>query len=429
MKLLLPLAAVCLAHFVLAAPTTNDECPPKKDPCVSEIMDLSFVVDSSQTVTAEGFKQALNFLSSFLGKFDISPNKVRSSVITYGRGVYTGEAIGFSDYSDKQSLLSAINDIQYQAGGRTDTGAGLEYMLDNQMSQARENVKRVVVVLTDGDSQDGSFTKKAAQRVRDNGIEVFSIGVGPDIAMQELLNIASSPENVIDAKSYDSLNHILNQLRVKICEESDPEPSCRHTPTDLMFVIDSSVSVGEDDFELGLKFITNFLQNFEVNPSTIRVAAIMFGKRVYDEHVINFDDDDNVENISKAISALPWMHGTRTETGKGIDYMVEHFLPYTRPRVPKVAIVITDGESQNNNKTAAAAQQARANGIQMVAVGIGRARTEGGKLNLKELNDIAGSKSSVLLADNYADLTRIKGKLVQQTCKQIDFGYQALMSL
>ena len=55
-----------------------------------------------------------------------------------------------------------------------------------------------------------------------------------------------------------------------------------------MFVIDSSVSVGEADFDLGLDFINDLIQNFEVNPSTVRVAAVMFGSEVYTDQVIEF---------------------------------------------------------------------------------------------------------------------------------------------
>ncbi|KAK3789910.1 hypothetical protein RRG08_015696, partial [Elysia crispata] len=63
--------------------------------------------------------------------------------------------------------------------------------LNNQLPQARPNVRHVLIVLTDGNSQKLDVTKAAADRAAERGLYVFAIGVGNRISEEELHNIAS----------------------------------------------------------------------------------------------------------------------------------------------------------------------------------------------------------------------------------------------
>ena len=65
------------------------------------------------------------------------------------------------------------------------------WFLDNQLPQARPGVRHVLIVLTDGNSQEPDLTKAAAHRAAETGLDVFAIGVGRGIGEQELHNIAS----------------------------------------------------------------------------------------------------------------------------------------------------------------------------------------------------------------------------------------------
>ena len=70
------------------------------------------------------------------------------------------------------------------------------HMLNNQMPQARPGVRRVAIVMTDGNSQETEKTKKAASDARESGLEVFAIGLGINVSAQELHNIASDDRSV-----------------------------------------------------------------------------------------------------------------------------------------------------------------------------------------------------------------------------------------
>lgn len=405
------LATACLLPTLDARVVKRQtgECP---DQCKNVPLEISFVVDSSNSIWRENFTLGLWFVQNFVDKFDIGPDQVRVSMVTYGDGVYPQHSFGFNAHLDKAELNTAIDTVDHEKGRATDTGIAIDWFLDNQLPQARPGVRHVLIVLTDGNSQEPGLTKAAARRALTAGLDIFAIGVGHEIDDQELHNIASDGRHVFFVSTYGMLDDILLRLAYETCNVG-PEPPCQFDPVDLVLVIDSSVSIGQSNFSLGLKFIKEFLEPFTINPSSIRVAALMFGDRVYNENVIPFDMYRNKKDTQDAILRLPWMKGHRTETGMGIDYMVSDFLPATRPHAAHIGIVLTDGDSQNKYKTTESALLARNAGFRMYAVGVGEVQEE-------ELLRIAGDPQRVLFADSYRTLNTVKAALTDKTCAGIN---------
>ena len=83
----------------------------------------------------------------------------------------------------------------------------------------RDDVPHVVVVLTDGKSQDYDATSAAARAARLAGINTFAIGVGDGVDRKELTNIASEPSDdfVFQVTDFEALDSIKNQLADKAC--------------------------------------------------------------------------------------------------------------------------------------------------------------------------------------------------------------------
>ncbi|GFR72808.1 collagen alpha-3(VI) chain, partial [Elysia marginata] len=295
----------------------TEECP---DPCQDMPMEISFIVDSSRSIWIYNFTEALWFVQDFVDKFHIGQNQVRVSMVTYGERVYSEYAFGFDAHLDKLELDKAIDNITHMNGETTETGQAIDWFLDHHYPQARDNVRHVLIVLTDGNSQQPRLTKAAARRAFDKGLEVFAIGVGTQIDPQELHNIASDGSRILSSAAKNiiitSFNPSPPRCPIRRINKNDPLwAACKFDPVDLVLVIDSSVSIEESNFTLGLRFIRDFLEPFEINPHSIRVAAVMFGDRVYTEDVIKFDMYNNKKDVQDAILALPWKKGTRTETG------------------------------------------------------------------------------------------------------------------
>nr|KAG5690092.1 hypothetical protein BaRGS_016400 [Batillaria attramentaria] len=419
------LVLVCDAAYLKARQSEatlnlRDESPCSKK-CKAKPMEMAFVVDASASIWPQNFTLGLNFIEDFVGFFDIGEEKVRVSLVTYGEVVYTQDAFNFGDYTNKGQLLKAITEIPYRSGLRTNTSGGIWYMLREQMPQARPDVRRVAIVLTDGNSQEADLTKQAALDAHETELEVYAIGVGHEVSDQELHNIASDESHVFVVDNYHMLQSIEDRLAYEACDVK-PEPQCQNDPVDLAFVIDSSVSIGDADFEVGMEFIRQFVDAFHISPDAVRVAAIAFGERYFEEDAFNFDEYDNKNDVMSALQNIPWRHGSATNTSEGLKYMREYLMPAARPNAAHVCITLTDGQSQEPERTKAEAENARADHIVTFAVGVGRI---GEELDEMELNNIAGDPSRVLRADTYAQLNLLKKKLTDLACT----GSNVLVSL
>ncbi|KAK7087853.1 cartilage matrix protein-like [Littorina saxatilis] len=390
----------------------SSECPKE---CLSNPLEISFVVDASASIWPGNFTLGLNFIEDFVNIFEISQTAVRVSLVTYGEVVYDQDDFGFADYSNNQDLMEAISNIPYRSGIMTNTSGGIWHMLNKQMPEAREGVRRVVIVLTDGNSQETALTKRAAKDALDSGLEVFAIGVGHDVSPQELHNIASDDRHVFVVSAYHMLESIKKRLSYEACN-IPTQPVCEMDPVDLSFVIDSSASIGEGNFSVGMQFVKEFVDSFQLNPSAVRVSLVTFGEVVYTEDAFGFDTYTDKKDVLDTLAGIKWRHGKETNTGAGIKYMQVTQMAKARPIAAHICIVITDGESQETEQTKEQAKAAQDAGIVMYAIGVGKI---GEKLNEEELINIAGDTSRVLTAENYAQLNLLKDSLTDITCQGI----------
>lgn len=78
----------------------------------------------------------------------------------------------------------------------------------------------------------------------------------------------------------------------------------------------------------------------------MRVAAVTFGQGVYKENSFNLNTYQDKESVLEAVRKMPHRAGSTTDTFDAIKYMREKQMVVTRPGVPKVCIVVTDGESR-----------------------------------------------------------------------------------
>ena len=85
---------------------------------------------------------------------------------------------------------------------------------------ARHNVSRIVVVITDGASRKSKATLAAASTLRDHGATIFAIGVGNQVNVAQLRDMASRPsaEFVYEVTNFQALDSIRSELVTKTCQ-------------------------------------------------------------------------------------------------------------------------------------------------------------------------------------------------------------------
>lgn len=146
----------------------------------------------------DNWNKLLDFTNSIINFIDVGENKSRIAAVRFS----TGARVVFDfDFSfNKTVLQSTVSAIEYANAG-TRTGFALDKVTDELLnttnvptSGRRSNVPAIVLVITDGNTQEDAATlQTAAQRLRSAGAEVFALGIGSEVNVSELQVIASTP--------------------------------------------------------------------------------------------------------------------------------------------------------------------------------------------------------------------------------------------
>nr|XP_061786873.1 collagen alpha-1(XIV) chain-like isoform X1 [Nerophis lumbriciformis] len=206
------------------APTTTPSTtplptiPPAKEVCRAAKADLAFLVDGSWSIGDDNFLKITKFLYSTAGALDqIGPDGTQVAIAQFSDDARTEFAL--NAHQDKERLLDAINKISYK-GGNTKTGRAIQHVKDSIFSPeggVRRGVPKVLVVLTDGRSQDDVI--KVSKEMQKEGFIVFAIGFA-DADYGELVSIASQPSDrhVFFVDDLDAFEKIEEKLVTFVCE-------------------------------------------------------------------------------------------------------------------------------------------------------------------------------------------------------------------
>ncbi|XP_014703259.2 matrilin-2 isoform X4 [Equus asinus] len=191
---------------------------------------------------------------------------------------------------------------------------------------------------------------------------------------------------------------------------------CTEGPIDLVFVIDGSKSLGEENFEIVKQFVTGIIDSLAISPKAARVGLLQYSTQVRTEFTLrNFG---SAKDMNKAVAHMKYM-GKGSMTGLALKHMFERSFTQVegaRPlsaRVPRVAIVFTDGRAQDD--VSEWASKAKANGITMYAVGVGKAIEE-------ELQEIASEPTDkhLFYAEDFSTMGEINEKLKKGICEALE---------
>uniref|UniRef100_A0A8C6NAI8 Uncharacterized protein n=1 Tax=Melopsittacus undulatus TaxID=13146 RepID=A0A8C6NAI8_MELUD len=204
----------------------------------SAMTDIVLLVDGSWSIGRNNFKLIKEFLSNLISPFTIGQDKIRVGLSQYSSDPRTEWDL--STYSTKDQVLDAVRSLRYK-GGNTFTGLALTHVLEQNLKPdagARLEAEKLVILLTDGKSQDDA--NLAAQTLKNLGIEIFAIGV-KNADEAELRQVASEPleltvYNVLDFPLLSSLVGKLTRVlctRIREKSKSTVSSGPQLSPTDL----------------------------------------------------------------------------------------------------------------------------------------------------------------------------------------------------
>nr|XP_023415873.1 collagen alpha-1(VII) chain isoform X8 [Cavia porcellus] len=163
--------------------------------------------------------------------------------------------------------------------------------------------------------------------------------------------------------------------------------TCTHLyAADIVFLLDGSSSIGRNNFKEVQGFLEGLVLPFSGAASAqgVRFATVQYS----DDPRTEFDLDalGSGGDVIRAIRALTYKKGN-TRTGAALLHVSDHIFrtQLSRPGIPKICILVTDGKSQD--LVDAAAQRVKEQGVKLFAVGIKHA-------DFEELKRVASQPSS-----------------------------------
>lgn len=144
--------------------------------------------------------------------------------------------------------------------------------------------------------------------------------------------------------------------------------TCRFNPLELVFVIDSSESVGPDNFNVIKDFVNALIDRVSVRPNVTHVGIVLYSHTTV--VISDLYPPLSRNEVKSAVRQMPYM-GEGTYTGSAIHQSNQLFLS-ARPGVWKVAVVITDGQVDQRDvvKLEDAVRDAHSNNIEMFVIGV-----------------------------------------------------------
>ncbi|XP_078599110.1 uncharacterized protein LOC144874618 [Branchiostoma floridae x Branchiostoma japonicum] len=216
---LFPLPRSCRRPVFLALPAFNPTSIGLKnlqEPQCQAEMDLIFLLDGSASVGHLNFEKEKKFCRQLVSDFDIGPDKTRVATIQYS--IEQQDEFWFN-LTDVHSLRNALGQIVYMDGPGTETGKAIMYMVGR--FQQRQGAKKIAIVITDGKNNPESRVgvRMAADLAREDGITLYAVGVGAEVDIRELTDLAGDPSRVYNVEDFQSLSAFAEQgpLQTELC--------------------------------------------------------------------------------------------------------------------------------------------------------------------------------------------------------------------
>ncbi|GAB1298569.1 Integrin alpha-2 [Apodemus speciosus] len=140
------------------------------------LVDVVVVCDESNSIYP--WEAVKNFLVKFVQGLDIGPKKTQVALIQYANNPRV--IFNLNTYKDKEGMVMATSGTLQNGGDLTNTFEAIKFARDfaySPTSGGRPGATKVMVVVTDGESHDGSKLKAVIQQCNDDEILRFGIAV------------------------------------------------------------------------------------------------------------------------------------------------------------------------------------------------------------------------------------------------------------
>nr|XP_055066680.1 collagen alpha-6(VI) chain [Misgurnus anguillicaudatus] len=374
--------------------------------------DVFVLVDSSAQSEKQKIKDLLTQLALKLKVGDGS-NKI--ALAQFGEDFIT--EFLFNDYKDTAKAVELISRFEPVPNGERKLGKAMDYFRTNFLnplngSRIYEGYKQYLVVIKTGESADSVL--RATRILKSEDVTIIDIKLTDELPSPTPdLSFPSVFLHSLEGDILDFASDITKKIEQKTVLNVTGDCISAQV-ADIVFIVDESGSINTDNFELIRRFLHHIVSGLDVKPDSVRVGLVLYSDQP--SGAFYLDSFVHKTDILKYINILPY-RGGGTQTGAALKFAKENlFIPKRGSRkalgVKQIAIVITDGESQDNVSNPAA--DLRRWGATVYAIGVENA-------NVKELKEIASYPDSqfVFNVESFQMLTSLEKNLRKSLCKTV----------
>ncbi|XP_041056055.1 collagen alpha-3(VI) chain-like isoform X8 [Carcharodon carcharias] len=404
------------AEFVIEDPIPPTEVVPQE----VNRRDIVFLIDGSVYVGNVNFIHIREFIARLIETLDIGSDRVQVAVAQYSDDVKTESYL--NSYSTKADLLSHVRGLKVKGGRTINTGAALNYVLQNHFtksagSRKEEGVPQLLMLLTGGKSRDD--IKSSADALKRAAVMTYSVGARKADPAQ-LNEISSDPSLVFNVKEFRSLSDVQNQvLALFSTSVMTPLPTTIVPPVtkaevvpqevnrrDIVFLIDGSVYVGNVNFIHIREFIARLIETLDIGSDRVQVAMAQYSDDVKTESYLN--SYSTKADLLSHVRGLKVKGGRTINTGAALNYVLQnHFTKSAGSRkeegVPQILMLLTGGKSRDDIKSSADALKRAA--VMTFSVGARKA-------DPAQLNEISSDPSLVFNVKEFRSLSDVQNQVL-----------------
>uniref|UniRef100_A0A8C4TMX7 VWFA domain-containing protein n=1 Tax=Erpetoichthys calabaricus TaxID=27687 RepID=A0A8C4TMX7_ERPCA len=347
--------------------------------------DIIFLVDSSWSIGKDNFQFVREFLYKVVKALKTGGGDFKFALVQYSGSPKT--EFQLSTYSSVQDVLFHIWSMPYLGGG-TRTGLGLEYLIEQHLtaaagSRANEGVPQVVVVLTDGRSQDDvippSSVLQLADARRPVGVLKLTAGKPCGTARRSCTCLLTCHQrdstcvSHLDTKRVPTKGNFWGpEIKGEATKRQTSDPMGRDgcQCLDIVFLFD-----GTNDARNALPAIREFIRrmsnSLEVEEDKVRIAVVQYSDDAKTH--FNLNTHKTQKAVVNALRSMKPKGGKTLNTGAALQFVKDNVFNTSagsrvQEGVPQLLIVLSGGKSADD--VAAPSKALKRKGVKTLSIGM-----------------------------------------------------------
>ncbi|XP_033748480.1 sushi, nidogen and EGF-like domain-containing protein 1 isoform X7 [Pecten maximus] len=247
--------------------------------------DIVIILDASSSANTV-FNASKAFIATFVKGLSIDAGEFRIALLTYSLDAHL--EFGFSAHLNKSTLLAAVDNVS-NSSGPSHLHIALKKAREILRSDSVAGVKQYTLVLSDGLSTLRQEAIAQSRVLRADGVKVMCVGIGRQVAQEELLQIATDTPYVFSSTNNDMLNVVLMETVDTSCTDC-----VINKVSDIVLLVDvSQHQIGQ--LQRTLDIVKFFIQQVRAYFSNTRIAMVTFDVL---QHVqFSLTDDQHTDSV------------------------------------------------------------------------------------------------------------------------------------